>query len=357
MNAGPTCQGEDFFKRSFFIGFSGGLDSTVLTHALMQLAQVLPIEARRLNAIHVNHRLQPAAIKFERHCRQMAETWGIQLAVKRPAAVKGQAVQLGLEASARLRRYSAFEEVMGVRPQRQQTRRSKPLARTVSTNENRDSSWPVLVLAHHANDQVETALLQWMRGAGLEGLSAMPMLSRRQGYFLWRPLLQLTRGTLEDYASCLKLPFVEDPSNSLPDQDRNRLRQQVFPVLNAMRPGSVAAMARSVQHLQQARQLLDQLDQDDLARCTHSTLELCLEPFLALPVERQLRTLRAWLVGHQGVSGATMPPARRLEEFLRQLRTVRNGRRPVLAVKTPSTGGSPSFRVRLRAGFLTVEWI
>ena len=343
----------DLSKRSLFIGFSGGLDSSVLTHALLQVMRPL---GGRLMAVHVNHRLQPAAMQFERHCREMARLWNVALTVKRPAQVQGQASQLGLEASARLRRYAAFEQVMGLKAASRRTEEPGLAKPTGLPEDPGSSNWPVLVLAHHANDQVETALLQWMRGAGLEGLSAMPVLSQREGYILWRPLLSLTRSTLEDYARSCKLPFIEDPSNALLDQDRNRLRQQVFPVLRAMRPGAVAAMTRSLQHLQQARLLLEQLDQADLAGCVQAQ-GLSLTALLRLPAARQTRTFRAWLVGHQKLPGAAMPPARRLDEFLRQLRTARAGRRPLLAVTAPSTGGGPSFRVRLRAGFLTVEWV
>ena len=102
----------DLSKRSLFIGFSGGLDSSVLTHALLQVMRPL---GGRLMAVHVNHRLQPAAMQFERHCREMARLWNVALTVKRPAQVQGQASQLGLEASARLRRYAAFEQVMGLK--------------------------------------------------------------------------------------------------------------------------------------------------------------------------------------------------------------------------------------------------
>ena len=327
---------EDFSRRAVFVGFSGGLDSSVLAHALLKTAS----RVGSLTAIHVNHRLQPAAFSFERHCRFMASQWNLKLIVKRPAHAKGQQDELGLEASARLRRYKAFEEAMDLQ----------------RSPDSDTSTWPVLVLAHHANDQVETALLQWVRGAGLEGLCAMPVLSQRKGYFLWRPLLSLTRKTLEDYASGCHLGFIEDPSNALMDQDRNRIRQQVLPALQAMRPGAVPAMVRSLQHLQQARNLLGQMDRDDLAACVESK-GLNRDALLARPIEQQLRTLRAWLVSQPEISGTAMPPARRLNEFLRQLRTARAGRLPVLAVTPPSTGGLPAFRVRLRAGFLTVEWV
>ena len=353
VGSGACFKVEDLLSRTLFVGFSGGLDSSVLTHAL---AQVMPPKGVRLKAIHVNHRLQPAAMQFERHCREVAERWELSLVVKRPAQVRGQPQELGLESSARLRRYAAFEQAMGLRDGLGGLKTYRPAdsqARQLLTD---TSQWPVLLLAHHANDQVETALLQWMRGAGLEGLTAMPVLSQRMGYFLWRPLLSLTRTSLEDYTGRYKLPFIEDPSNALLDQDRNRLRQQIFPVLNAMRPGAISAMTRSLQHLQQARGLLEQLDQEDLTGCAQPQ-GLSLAALLNLPEPRQLRTLRAWLVSTQRVPGASMPPARRLEEFLRQLRTARAGRRPVLAVTAPSTGGVASFRVRLRAGFLTVEWI
>ena len=108
-----------------------------------------------------------------------------------------------------------------------------------------------LVLAHHLDDQVETALLQWMRGAGLEGLSAMPVLhsvghdaDQAEAVWVWRPLLDVSKEALRDWAVSVGLRWVEDPTNLSDRHDRNRLRRDVIPILKEMRGGALASMAQ-----------------------------------------------------------------------------------------------------------------
>jgi tRNA(Ile)-lysidine synthase len=285
--------------QSLVVGLSGGLDSTVLLHLLAQLQKNTPQEFT-LSAVHVHHGLQPAADDFVNHCQTLCEALKIPLQVLRVNIASQEISSLGVEAAARKYRYAA---IAGHLP---------------------DNA--VLVLAHHRDDLLETALLQWVRGAGLEGLSAMTAFSgmtvEGKTFPRWRPLLNESRESLLAYAQRNELVWVEDPSNDSMQFARNRIRREVMPVLKSLREGADAAMARSIGHLQTARELLDSLTEQALNSCVGehegaSALQLSKLATLGQPMAA--RVVRAWLKAQ----GAPTPPARRLEEFLRQIQEAR----------------------------------
>lgn len=311
------------------VGYSGGLDSSVLLHGLhLHIRHTPAWRGFSLLAVHINHRLQPAASRMEQHCRMHCKSLDVALLVRRPTITAAQKSDLGIEGAARQARRLCLQTIA-------QQKKAQAIA-----------------LAHHQDDLVETMLLQWMRGAGLEGLTAMRALSPHAEGLLWRPFLGCDKASLRAYAQAHTLCWMEDPSNALPDFDRNRLRQEVLPVLRQIRAGALGAMARSVGLLQDARALLEDFTAEDLKTCqaeTNATLGLA--PLRALGRERMARVLRAWIASH----GQAMPPSRRLEEFGRQLSTAGPESRAQLTVAPAVAGESGGFRVWLRAGFLHLE--
>ncbi|EGH28298.1 tRNA(Ile)-lysidine synthetase, partial [Pseudomonas syringae pv. japonica str. M301072] len=252
------------------VGFSGGLDSTVLLHLLAELASRETLPA--LNAIHVHHGLQTAADGWPEHCQQVCKTLGVAFESVRvqvePAA--------SLEQAARQARYSAFSE--------------------------RLVEGEVLLTGQHRDDQAETLLFRLLRGAGVRGLAAMPdqrVLGR--GHLL-RPLLDVSRKQLEDYAHRHGLNWIEDPSNDDQQFSRNFLRSQVVPLLTSRWPQAAASLARTARHLGEAQQLLDELALQDIANAQAATSftwvglpVLSLGPIAALSAARQRNALRHWL--------------------------------------------------------------
>ncbi len=110
-----------------------------------------------------------------------------------------------------------------------------------------------VALAHHRDDQAETMLLMLMRGSGLRGLGAMPWCRER-----WvRPLLDTSRAELREWATHRQLEWREDPTNQSPRFLRNRLRHEVLPMVEEIRPGAAKAMARSAARLASDAGLLD----------------------------------------------------------------------------------------------------
>lgn len=116
-----------------------------------------------------------------------------------------------------------------------------------------------VLLAHHADDQAETVLLHMIRGCGLDGLAAMQdrqtLTINRRKITLVRPLLSLTRAELHTYLHDLHQPWREDQTNTSPRFARNRIRHEVLPLLESIRPGvanrlnQLAAIAADAQSL------------------------------------------------------------------------------------------------------------
>lgn len=248
------------------IGFSGGLDSTVLLHRLRQQRAVA---GHALRAIHVHHGLRPEADDWAEHCQQTCTDWDIPLQVVRVDVARNSG--LGLEAAARTARYATFRDAM--------------------------ADDDVLVLAQHRDDQAETFLLRALRASSVDGLRGMAPWRRFDPGWLWRPLLGDSREQLLSEAQQQGLRWIEDPSNAHTDADRNYLRLQVLPLLRQRWPQAGAALARSAELATDAADLLHDQDQTDLAAVRDGdSMWLSIPVLLALPAARQSRLLRTWVL-------------------------------------------------------------
>ncbi|MFP6830485.1 MAG: tRNA lysidine(34) synthetase TilS [Pseudomonas sp.] len=252
------------------VAFSGGLDSTVLLHLLDHLAQSESLP--RLSAVHIHHGLQAAADAWPQHCQSICDALGVPLLIERVKVQPGAS----LERAARDARYAVFSSL---------------------TQAN-----DVLLTGQHRDDQAETLLFRFMRGAGVRGLAGMPKQRPVGQGTLIRPLLDVSRSELEAYAQAHQLVWIEDPSNQDQQFSRNYLRHQVMPLLTERWPQAQASMARSAAHLREAQGLLDELAQIDLADAATAhefewlglpSLELA--PLAALSVARQRNALSHWL--------------------------------------------------------------
>ena len=249
--------------RPVMVGFSGGLDSTALLHLLANAPTRAP---GSLRAVHVHHGLQAQADAWEQHCRDICQQWNIPLQVIRVDVARDRGD--GLEAAARSARHAAFKAQL------------------------HDGEW--LALAHHQDDQAETFLLRALRGSGVDGLAAMRELRAFGNGQLWRPLLPVSRATLETYAQHHRLRWIEDPSNDSDSFDRNFLRLQVLPLLRQRWPHAAAAMARSAGLAADAGNLLERQDNDDLQACLRADNALSIAALKQLADARQSRVLRCW---------------------------------------------------------------
>lgn len=244
------------------VGYSGGLDSTVLLHALVQHRG-----PHRLRAVHVHHGLQSAADGWVAHCRRTCDALDVALEVRHVEVVQhGQ----GPEAAAREARHEV-------------------LATTMQAGD-------VLVLAHHREDQAETFLLRALRGSGVDGLAAM---RRWRGFGrgrLWRPLLDTPRAGLEAYARTHELRWIEDPGNAGIEFDRNFLRNRVLPLLASRWPHASAALAKSAVLCGETITVLHTHDRDMLAGVQAGNADqLSRQALQALDAPVRARVLRAWV--------------------------------------------------------------
>ncbi|BBV42371.1 tRNA lysidine(34) synthetase TilS [Citrobacter portucalensis] len=279
--------------QSILVAFSGGLDSTVLLHQLVQWRAQHPEVA--LRAIHIHHGLSPHADSWVQHCESVCMQWQVPLVVER---VHLEDDGLGIEAQARRARYQAF-------------------AQTLLPGE-------VLMTAQHLDDQCETFLLALKRGSGPAGLSAMGENSPFAGTQLIRPLLAQTREALEAWARQHELCWIEDESNQDDTYDRNFLRLRVTPLLQQRWPHFAQAVARSAALCAEQESLLDELLASDLADCITAHGTLLLVPLMMVSDVRRAALLRRWLAG----LNAPMPSRDGLERIWQEVALAREDASP-----------------------------
>lgn len=154
----------------------------------------------------------------------------------------------------------------------------------------------ILVLAHHQQDQAETLMLRLLSGAGVDGLAAMKQVDVRENLTIWRPLLDISREQICQWAKHLNIQNIEDPSNADTHYDRAWARQTLWPVLSERYPKMQSALVRTSELMQDAQQILQEVLQQDLQGCGTDT-QLELSKFLQLSNARQRQLLSAWMKG------------------------------------------------------------
>jgi tRNA(Ile)-lysidine synthase len=285
---------------SLSVAFSGGVDSAVLLDALGELCPTLGLPVPR--ALHIDHGLEVHSAQWAAHCQQFCDSLGVQfLAVSVDArAGPGQSP----EEAARSARYQALAQMM--------------------------RCGEVLCVAHHADDQAETMLLQQLRGAGVLGGGAM----RAQRDFppgrLVRPMLNVRRSEIELYARSRELSWIEDPSNQRARHPRNRLRAQILPLLQDIAPGAVAALNRAAQLQREAADAVAELARVDMQQCRARRFgALSRAALCTLPSARRRAVLRMWMR-----TLVRMPSYRRLIEIERQICTARGDGAPRIEIES-----------------------
>jgi tRNA(Ile)-lysidine synthase len=316
-------------------GLSGGVDSVTLIEVLKRLSRRAGF---KLAALHVNHQINPAAASWARFCRAYCRRLGVPLKVVKVDVPPGAS----LEAAARTARYAALMMAPA----------------------------EFVVLAHNLDDQAETVLLQLLRGAGVKGASAMPVLrieergarSEDRGLriedrglrieksskslsslnrnpqssilspavlelnpqssilnpAILRPLLEIPRSDIEAYALLRKLAWIEDDSNADVGFDRNFMRHCVLPIVAQRFPAYRRTLLRASRNFAEASQLIDELARAD-AQFTGNGLDVAALRRLSVP--RAKNVVRHFIRS----CGVMMPNATLLAECVRQARRARAG--------------------------------
>lgn len=210
-----------------YIAYSGGIDSHVLLHVCASQPEL----KSKITAVYVDHGLQSLAESWAIHCQAEAEKLAVSFQLLRVNAhpKTGQSP----EEAARAARYQALQSLL---------------------NEN-----DVLLVAQHQEDQLETVLLQLFRGAGVQGLAAIPASTAFGKGLMLRPFLDISKQVVQDYAQTHHLSWIEDPTNQSDNFDRNFLRNQILPLLKTRWPNVAKTVSRSASHCATAQHLLNEL--------------------------------------------------------------------------------------------------
>jgi tRNA(Ile)-lysidine synthase len=265
------------------VALSGGIDSMVLLDVLSRRHVQNPASSLPFQAIHINHGISKNANDWAQFC--------IEECVKRDVPITVEVVDvdrqsgLGLEGAARQARYAALMK----------------------------SDAKFILTAQHQTDQAETVLHQMLRGTGLQGLAGMgESRELRPGQRLLRPLLNVSRETIETYAKENKLKWIEDESNDDTTYTRNFIRHEIVPVIATRFPHYATSLERIARHAHESAELNEALAKIDLKWNGENAFVDAID---ALPPPRQINALYYWLRWQK-----VAPPSRdQLEAWASQL--------------------------------------
>lgn len=286
------------------VAYSGGADSTAL------LLMALDAAPGRVSAVHVHHGLQAAADDFAAHAEAFCRERQVPLTVLRvnAQAAAGQSP----EDAARRARYHAISEHVLKQKQASALMDSAQNAPESIANE------PTVLLAQHADDQVETLLLALSRGAGVDGMAGMAARFERFGLKWARPFLMREhlmgaaqiRQFLAERGLKARQPgeaglgqgWVEDPTNQSMDFTRNQIRALLLPQLQQVFPHYRDTIARTARNMAEASLLMTQ---DAMACIASVGLPPRIEALQTLSRQRQANCLRYWLKTEYLVMGSS----------------------------------------------------
>lgn len=215
------------------LAFSGGPDSRVLLHLLAKDAEQ---KGYRLYVGHINHGIRgEEADRDEAFCRDTAALYRLPFLSKRidvPSLAKAR--NESIETAARNARYACLSEWM------------------------KEYDIPLLVTAHNADDNLETVLLDLLRGAGLDGMCGIPPTRKIERGILARPLLRVTREQILGYCHSHSLSYVIDSTNTDTQYTRNRIRSEVLPALYALQPSVLPHTTRMCDILREDAEYLNE---------------------------------------------------------------------------------------------------
>jgi tRNA(Ile)-lysidine synthase len=242
----------------FYIAVSGGIDSMVLVHLCVQLNL-------NFEVVHCNFMLRGAESDAEtQFIESFCRSNGIPIHTKyfetNTIATKNKE---SIQITARNLRYQWFQEIISL-------------------------GFDYVLTAHHLDDSLETVLINFLRGTGLEGLTGIPA---QNGYVI-RPLLPFSRLEIEHFAAENQIQWREDSSNASDKYLRNKIRHSIIPLFRDLNAGFLDSFQNTLHHLQQAESLVDdatRLVYEKVVEEKENQLEIHLKPLL------EFRNYKAYL--------------------------------------------------------------
>ena len=263
---------------TLYLALSGGMDSMVLLHGILALRDAEGYNfPQNIKAIHINHGLHADASNWQQHCLSACQASSVPLLIRSvnltsAAGDDENSIAGGIEEKARKARYQVFNEFVGPND--------------------------CLLTAHHFDDQTETLLLRLMRGAGPEGLAAIPACRALEKGVVFRPLLPFYRTELQQYAQQHSIHWIDDPSNGDSAFDRNYCRHQILPLIEKRWPAFRKSWAKTLRLNLESAQLVEELAGDDLSQLmTSKRNAIQLAGLRTLSSARRRNVLRHWLRG------------------------------------------------------------
>tara|TARA_R110002072_G_scaffold97972_5_gene215546 strand:- start:11373 stop:12770 length:1398 start_codon:yes stop_codon:yes gene_type:complete len=278
---------------NLYIAFSGGVDSCVLLDAISIVNKELNVN-KKIIALHINHNISKNSVAWEKFCHDYCDNLNIKIYSHQVNLVVKK--DQSLESVARTARYNVFKNYLN----------------------NQDK---ILITAHHQNDQAETLLLNLFRGSGLTGLTGMKIfadLDKKNNTKILRPLLDINKNLILDYAKKNNLTWVEDESNFCIDHSRNYLRHEIIPKLSEKWPAVVNKISHSAMHCFEAEKYINK------NMAFHYTQSLSIDDFgynvlnieyLKQLLKEEQKYLLRYFISKQN---ASYPSKIKLEEILNQ---------------------------------------
>ena len=248
------------YKR-IYVAYSGGLDSTVLLHALYK------INLFKISALHINHNISNYSNLCEKQCEKFASNIGINLNIRK-ILLKNK--KQCLESDFRLHRYKSFFKMV-----------------------KKES---ILLLAHHAQDQIETYLFRLFKGSGNNGLSSIKPISNIFNVNCVRPLLIFNKEDIYKYAVVNNLTWCEDPANKNTLISRNYIRYYIYNNIVKFWPMATRTISRSIKLLQIQDIMINKSVKSILIKSKglkKNTININF--LLSLEIDIQFMVLRHWI--------------------------------------------------------------
>lgn len=210
-------------EKKLLIAISGGIDSVVLTHLLAHLNATISLA-------HCNFKLRAEESDAdELFVKNLGESLNVNVFTTTFETAKiARKQKKSIQLVARELRYKWFQELINIH------------------------NFEYVLTAHHADDNLETFLINLTRGTGLQGFTGIP----KQNKNIVRPLLAFSRKEIEDYATENKLTWREDKSNASTKYLRNKIRHQVVPVLKEINPSLLDSFSNTLQNLKESEQIV-----------------------------------------------------------------------------------------------------
>lgn len=251
---------------NYFVGFSGGVDSTVLLDCANTI--IKPISSISLTAIHVNHNYSEASQVWKQHCIDFCKERNIKILTfdLKKSIIKGAS----LENQFRKLRYEIFEKNL--------------------------KGGEKIFLGHHLDDNIETLFFRLFRGTGLRGARSIPFKRTLGKGQLLRPFLDVPKKDIEKYAKEKDLSFIKDNSNEDVSFDRNYIRNEILPLVKNRWPKYDQNLNQFILNTNQSYEIvLDQIKKDFLSVSTDKKNEIVLSKLKAFPKNIQKNIIIYWI--------------------------------------------------------------